>query len=218
MIKVLDELFLDGEITKTDLKKIKSGKSNKVFNNMLIKIAIDKDGSIVKKNFEMDIDDEKHLQQVLKAAADVVLDMNGINESWRYEASDEDLEKFRKRYHELKDDKKRNHKWLDFPRSAEDVIAHSQDKVADVIWDFIESHKQYFVPDSGIFHKGFFYIEKNFNRGMGRTRLCKIDPKTKTIYVTNVANKYDIRNLEESFPKYKIERDEKYSPWDRKSW
>ncbi len=145
-------------------------------------------------------------------------DYKTINENWRSSASEEDFERFRNRYNELKGDTKRKHGWLYFPRSSEDIIANSLDKVADQVYDFIESHKQYFAPDSGIYNGKFFYIEKKFNKGMGRTRLCKIDPKTKTIHLTNVANRFDIKYLEESFPKYKIENDDKYSPWDRKSW
>lgn len=218
LVKTLDDLYLDGEITIRDLKKIKSGKSDKTLNAMLIKISNDFDGSIVSTDFTMSPENEERFNIELKAAARIVLDMNGINENWRSTASEEDIERFRNRYNELKGDTNRKHGWLYFPRSSEDIIADSQDKVADQVYDFIESHKQYFAPDSGIYNRGHFYIEKKFNSGMGRTRLCKIDPKTKTIHLTNVANRFDIKYLEESFPKYKIEKDDKYSPWDRKSW
>ena len=218
LVKTLDELYLDGEITIRDLNKMKNGKSNKTLDAMIIKISNDFDGSIVNTDFTMNPDNEERFNIALKAAARIVLDMNGVNENWRQAATEEDIERFRTRHNELKSDTKRSHKWLSFPRSSEDIIASSQEKVADQVYDFIESHKQYFAPDSGIYNGKFFYIEKKFNKGMGRTRLCKIDPTTKTIYLTNVANRFDIKYLEESFPKYKIENDEKYSPWDRKSW
>lgn len=213
----LDELYCDGELSLLDLKKIKKGNSDELFNAMLIKITADLDGSIVNRDFSLSKEDKDFYTKILQDAASNYLADLGINESWR-ELPEEDIERFRGRYNELKSDTKRGHKWLEYPRSAEDVIADGVDAVADDVWDFIESHKQYFAPDSGIFNRGHFYIEKKFNRGMGRTRLCKINPKTKTIYLTNVANRFDIKYLEESFPKYKIERDEKYSPWDRKSW
>lgn len=213
----LDELYCDGELTLLDLKKIKNGTSDELFNAMLIKITADLDGSIVNKDFSLSKEDKDFYTKILQDAASNYLSDIGINESWR-ELPEEDIERFRGRYNELKSDTKRSHKWLDFPRSAEDVIANNQDKVADQVFDFIESHKQYFAPDSGIYNGKFFYIEKKFNKGMGRTRLCKIDPTTKTIHLTNVANRFDIRYLEESFPKFKIEKDDKYSPWDRRSW
>lgn len=213
----LDELYCDGELTLLDLKKIKKGTSDELFNAMLIKITADLDGSIVNKDFSLSKEDKDFYTKILQDAASNYLSDIGINENWR-ELPEEDIERFRGRYNELKSDTKRSHKWLDFPRSAEDVIANSQDKVADQVFDFIESHKQYFAPDSGIYNGKFFYIEKKFNKGMGRTRLCKIDPTTKTIYLTNVANRFDIQYLEESFPKFKIEKDDKYSPWDRRSW
>lgn len=213
----VDELYSDGEITLLDLKRIKKGNSDELFNAMLIKITADLDGSIVNRDFSLSKRDKEYYTMILQEVAKDFLADLGVNESWR-ELPEEDIEKFRGRYNELKSDNKRSHKWLEFPRSAEDVIANNQDKVADQVYDFIESHKQYFVPDSGIYNGKFFYIEKKFNKGMGRTRLCKIDPTTKTIHLTNVANRFDIKYLEESFPKFKIEKDDKYSPWDRRSW
>ena len=219
----LDELYCDGELTLEDLRNISKGISDELLNAMLIKITADIDGDIVDTNFSMSRKNKRFYERTLRSAAkNYLIDLGikeskSINESW-YDASEEDVERFRAKYNSLKSDTKRKHKWLDFPRSAEEVIANNQDKVADQVFDFIESHKQYFAPDSGIYNGKFFYIEKKFNKGMGRTRLCKIDPKTKTIYLTNVANRFDIKYLEESFPKYKIEKDDKYSPWDRKSW
>lgn len=215
----LDELYCDGKIDDSDLRRLKSGRYEDDFKNRIIKIALDTDGSLIDTEFGFRNSNEKDFyQQTLKDAARNYLSDIGIKENWRVNATEEDIERFRNRHNELKNDTKRKHGWLYFPRSSEDIIADSQDEVADQVYDFIETHKQYFAPDSGIYNRGYFYVEKKFNSGMGRTRLCKIDPKTKTIYLTNVANRFDIKYLEESFPKYKIEKDEKYSPWDRKSW
>lgn len=214
---LLDELYCDGELSLEELRDLKNG-SDELLVCALTKISGEDNCSVVNNKLDMNQEDKEFYTKILQDAAKNYIKDLGVKESWRETATPEDIERFRNRHSELKGDTKRKHGWLYFPRSSEDIIADSQDKVADQVYDFIESHKQYFAPDSGIYNRGHFYIEKKFNSGMGRTRLCKIDPKTKTIHLTNVANRFDIKYLEESFPKYKIEKDDKYSPWDRKSW